>query len=144
MLNLTVSDPGVDEHHFLSELLEYGLTHDQLNVSEILAYESIARRYQLWEDVYATALRESESGDLSSDWLDERRVFLGHSRSKGHALVSPLLEEWVAERLQKESAILKECRKGREERALARGADPEGAAADSGGRSRGRGKKRGK
>ena len=78
--------------------------------------------------------------------LDERRLFLGHARSRGHALVVPQLERWVATKLAEESAVLKERRKGREERALARGAHTEGQrdqpAAAPRGRGRGRGYKR--
>ena len=51
--------------------------------------------------------------------MDERQLFLGQDRGRGKALVCPLLEEWVAERLKSESAVLKERRKGREERMLA-------------------------
>ena len=43
---------------------------------------------------------------------------MGGSRSRGMALVDPALQRWVADRLQAESAILKERRKGREEREL--------------------------
>ena len=41
--------------------------------------------------------------------------------AKGKAFVSPELQEFVAKKLAQESAILKERRKGREERQLARG-----------------------
>jgi len=147
ILRLTASDAGVDEHQFLSELIEQCLSFDQLNGANLLAMESVARRYQLWEEMYSSHLALAESGDSSADWLDERRLFLGHARSRGHALVSPLLEKWVAEKLAEESAVLKERRKGREERALARGAisttdhDKDKDAAAGRARGRGRGNK---
>ncbi len=50
--------------------------------------------------------------------MDERQLFLGQDRGRGKALVCPALEEWVADRLKSESAVLKERRKGREERML--------------------------
>eukprot|EP00973_Karenia_brevis_P023383 3218971-Karenia_brevis.AAC.1 len=49
-LGLTPADPGVDEHHFLSMLLEYGAQYDQLNLANLASFEAIARRYQLWEE----------------------------------------------------------------------------------------------
>ena len=59
-------------------------------------------------------------------------------------MVAPDLEEWVAERMQKEAAVLKERRKGREERLLAQGVDPATATAEEvSGKKRGRGRGRG-
>eukprot|EP00975_Prorocentrum_lima_P046298 9684773-Prorocentrum_lima.AAC.1 len=68
--------------------------YDQFNLGECLVAEAVARRYQLWEETYSAALREAETGDSSGAWLDERHVFLGHARSRGHALVCPELEDW--------------------------------------------------
>ena len=48
----------------------------------------------------------------------ERHLFLGGARPKGSALVAPELEKRVAAQLGKEASILKERRKGREEREL--------------------------
>ena len=50
ILSLSAADPGVDDHYFLSECLEYGLCFDQLNLGELQVFECIARRYQLWEE----------------------------------------------------------------------------------------------
>ena len=80
----------------------------------------------LREEFYSASLRAAESGDdTAGDWLDERRVFLGAPRAQGQALVSPELETHVASRLREEAEVLKERRKAREERHLARpGLDP--------------------
>ena len=48
-------------------------------------------------------------------------LFMGASRPNGRALIAPELTKWISTRLQEEAAILKERRKGREERQLARG-----------------------
>ncbi|CAK0803561.1 unnamed protein product [Prorocentrum cordatum] len=114
ILGLAAADPGVDEHLFLCELIETASTADQLNLPGCEAFELAARRFQLWEEVYSEALRQVEVAGTagatadSDGWLDERRIFLGGTRSKGHALVSPPLEKHAAERMQEESAILKE------------------------------------
>ncbi|CAK0853345.1 unnamed protein product [Prorocentrum cordatum] len=75
VLGLVSTDPGVEEHSFLCELIETAVVRD-------------GRRFQLWEEFYAEALRIAEAGDHGDD-LDERRLFLGNHRSKGLAMVSP-------------------------------------------------------
>jgi hypothetical protein len=146
VLRLTASDNGVDDHCFLSDVIETAVCCDQLNVSELQCFEKIARRLQLWEEVYSVKLRKAEGGEEVDGWLDERAIFLGQGKSRGHALVCPLLEEWVAKQLEKESAVLKERRKAREERQLAGGltaSTTEGGASSGGGGYRGRGRGRG-
>ncbi|CAK0852117.1 unnamed protein product [Prorocentrum cordatum] len=105
ILGLAAADPGVDEHLFLCELIETASTADQLNLPGVRAGSQV--------EVSGTAGATADS----DGWLGERRIFLGGSRSKGHALVAPSLEKHVAEKMQEESAILKERRKGREGRA---------------------------
>lgn len=46
---------------------------------------------------------------------------MGGDFGRGRALIAPELQEWIASRLRDEAAVLKEKRKGREERQLARG-----------------------
>ena len=108
-LRLAPYDEGVEEHGMVSEVIEVALTYVQLNGSELRCLEHLCRRYQLWEAFYADALEAADHGS---------------TRSLGVALVSPELEEWVAGRLQKEAAILKERRKAREEGQLGRGPAP--------------------
>jgi hypothetical protein len=148
-LGLQADDVGVDDHLFLSEIIEEASCVDQVNVAELMFMERVARRYQMWEQMYAAALRKAEAGDASGAWLDEREIFLGNERSRGHALICPELEKWVAGRLAEESAVLKERRKGREERLLAGGitnevtAGKDTSAADTSGGRKGRGRGRG-
>ena len=133
----TAGDHGVDEHLYLSTLLEQGVVSDRYNISESLTFESIPRRCQLWEVVYSAALAEADAGNVAEEWLDESRLFLGQPRARAHALISPELEKHVASQLAEESAVLKERHKGREEKQLSRGGVPAAAApaasADSGG-----------
>ena len=118
MQHLTASDVGVEDHKFLSEVLEAACCYDQLNAGELLSLEMVARRYQLWEEMYATSLRQGVSGGDVAPWVDECTLFLGEDKGQGAALVSPDLEQWVAAEMQKESAVLKERRKAREERTM--------------------------
>ena len=118
VLSLTASDPFVDYHLFLSELLGTALVYDQLNIPDLAAFEMAARRYQLYKEIYANSLRSAEGGEGADLWLDERQLCLGHDRSRGKALVCPELEACVAS----QSSVLKERRMGREELSLASGA----------------------
>ncbi|CAK0900803.1 unnamed protein product, partial [Prorocentrum cordatum] len=130
VLGLVSTDPGVEEHSFLCELIETAVARGGLNVAALEAFETVSRRFQLWEEFYAEALRIAEASDHGDD-LGERRLFLGSHRSKGLAIASPELEQHVATKLQEESAVLKERRKGREERRLAR-TDPTRPSTSSG------------
>ncbi|CAK0855849.1 unnamed protein product, partial [Prorocentrum cordatum] len=118
-LGATTSDPGIDEHLFLSECIQHGLQYDQLNICNLACFESMARRYQLWEERYQERIRASTEGSVAAGLAAERHLFLGGDRAKGYALISPELERWVAKRMEEQAAVLKERRKGREERALA-------------------------
>ncbi|CAK0904561.1 unnamed protein product, partial [Prorocentrum cordatum] len=81
-IGLSMSDNGVDEHLFLSELLEWALCHDFLGFGSFFIGEHISRRYQLWEEVYSHALLEREAGASAAEGVDERRIFLGARRKR--------------------------------------------------------------
>ena len=85
VLGLVSTDPGVEEHSFLCELIETAVARDGINVAALESFETVSRRFQLWEEFYAEALRIAEAGDHGDD-LDERRLFLGNHRSKGLAM----------------------------------------------------------
>ena len=142
-MQLSASDVGVDEHKFLSEILEQAMTYDQLQCGELLCMEGIARRYQMWEEVYSATLKQADAGADAAPWMDERTLFLGE-RNRGHALISPELEERVANELAKESAILKERRKGREDKLLRQAEMDNIAGPFAGDQARPRGRGRGR
>ena len=48
-MGLSSSVPGVDEHHFLCEMLGHGTQFDQLNLRDLSLGEAVSRRLQLWE-----------------------------------------------------------------------------------------------
>ena len=120
-LGLGANDDGVEEHQFLSELLEASMHFDQLNSPDLVVLEHISRRYQLWEEIYADVLRDKSNGARGSRGLDteERSLYLGTGASTTAALVAPELQAHVATKAGERSAILRERRKGREERLLA-------------------------
>ena len=131
-MSLSLADAGVDEHLFLSECLEYFATYDQINLGESAGLECILRRYQLWEERYASRLRSSTEGGFGGASA-ERHLFTSGDRASGASLVAPLLTRSVADRMQEEAAVLKERRKGREERVLVDSAFGLAARPDGGG-----------
>lgn len=142
MLGVSAADAGVDEHAFLSDLLELGGGFDQCNLSELAVFEAVARRYQLWEERYGEKLRSATEGSAAAGGMAyERSLFLGGQARHRGALVSPALQRWIADRMGEDSAVLKERRKGREERELLASATGSGNST-GGGRANG-GKKGG-
>ena len=114
------ADGGIDEHLFLSEVLESCISFDQVNAGELLCMEHVSRRYQMWEEIRGSALREAESG-RGADMLEEReRYFRGVQLTRDLALVCPELTKWVAEEVKESSSVLKERRKARTEVASAK------------------------
>ncbi len=106
LLRLGAADPGVDESAFLHELIEVAACRDQLNLAALECFELVSSRLQLWEETYSAQLRRAESGDTGTAWLDERAIFFGAGRSRGHALVRPTWEIYVVDKLASESAVL--------------------------------------
>ena len=49
-MELSSSDPGVDEHLFFFELLGHRSQCDQLNLPHLALGEAVSRRLQLWEE----------------------------------------------------------------------------------------------
>ena len=65
VLKVSASDNGVDDHLFLSELLETAACEDQLSCVNSQVVEKVARRLQSWEEVYAQQLRVAAAGEGS-------------------------------------------------------------------------------
>eukprot|EP00973_Karenia_brevis_P056924 7918184-Karenia_brevis.AAC.1 len=84
-------------------------------MANIASAELLVRQLQLIEQKHAERLPgSSEDGDSGM------HLFLGTSNTRGGICVAPSLSEYIAEEAKKESAVLKEQRKAREERSLAR------------------------
>ena len=115
-LGLSTSDPGVEEHGVLSDLLDTAVQFDSLNLPELLCFEMVARRYQVWEQFYKEDLRRANHSSSLQTALDaeERDLYMGMRFSRGTALVCPKLESFVADVLKDRAALSKEKRKARE------------------------------
>ena len=81
-MGLSSSDPGVDEHLFLCELLGHGSQYDQHDLPDLALGEVVSRRLAMWEGRYAEKLRASTAGGVTTGHATERHLFLGGARPK--------------------------------------------------------------
>ena len=105
----------MEEHQFLSEILEMAVAQDGLNPPALRIFEMAARRYQLYEQLYADVLKSADAKVSGAQVLqhDEKRLFLGVASSRGLAMVSPLLEKHVSQHLQERSTLAQGAEKGK-------------------------------
>lgn len=118
-------DAGVSEHKTICRALEAAACYDQCNIFNSGAVEVLIRKLQLIEEKHRDRLLQNQG---HQDYGDDAHLYLGGSGPRGGAAVCPALQTWIAEELSRESAVLKEKRKAREERSLAR---PKGGAKGS-------------
>ena len=106
------TDPGIEQHLFLCRTFDAATTVDQLGLVNCLSFELMGRQLQLIEE------RQSERGPRGQAVTesDDAHLFIGVGGSRALTVVCPELREWIAEELRKESSVLKERRKAREER----------------------------
>ena len=69
-LGLSAAAEGMEEHLFISEVLEVALGYDSLNVGELQCFEMLARRYQMWEQLYGQALRDADARTSTASSFD--------------------------------------------------------------------------
>jgi hypothetical protein len=101
-------------HGVLSEIYEYMVIYDQLDVVNLASAECLLRHMQMTE-ARVKKLQESKRD------FDANEYYLGRTRRTGGALICPALTKWVAEQATADSAILKEQRRAEEERKAQRG-----------------------
>ena len=111
---LQPSDIGVIDHEGACRALQVMASYDQLDMPNVASAELIARRLQLAEERHKDRL--GGEGTASEDL----HLYLGTDPTRGNLCVCPALSDWVGKELAAESAVMKERRKAKEERALAR------------------------
>ncbi|CAK0857511.1 unnamed protein product [Prorocentrum cordatum] len=117
--SLSIADLGVSDHETAMKALEYALTYDQVNAAEVSFVELLLRRAQLAEYRYKHRLFRTD-GQVDA-LLQDEFLHLGVGETRGQLMLCPLLEEFVASELHRESTIAKESRKLNEERRLQAG-----------------------
>ena len=105
------------EQETLCRILESMATYDQIDVFNSAAAEVVVRKIQLIEEKHRDRLLQHQG---LVDQGDDINLFTGAPGTRGGACVAPALQSWIAEQLAKESSVLKERRKAREERILAK------------------------
>lgn len=121
-MRLSAADVGVGLHEACCLTLEAMCSYDQLNCANLAAAEHAARQAQLTDERWKE--RATGSADSADQHL-EFHLFAG-TGTRGYLCICPALAEWISDELKRESAINKERRKAREERALARTAGARG------------------
>ncbi|CAK0825147.1 unnamed protein product, partial [Prorocentrum cordatum] len=117
--SLSIADPGVSDHETAMKAAGYALTYDQVNAAELSFVELLLRRAQLAEYRYKHKLLWTD-GQVDA-LLQDEFLYLGVGETRGQLMICPLLEEFVASELHRESTISKESRKLNEERRLQAG-----------------------
>ena len=97
----------------LSEVLDYAVTVDQLDIVNLVSFEMLVRFMQHQE---AEVKKKMESRKE----FDSGIYYLGRNRKTAGTLICPALVEFAAKRASEGYQILKEQRKAAEERKMAK------------------------
>mmetsp|Transcript_26387 Transcript_26387/g.57288 ORF Transcript_26387/g.57288 Transcript_26387/m.57288 type:complete len:387 (+) Transcript_26387:759-1919(+) len=119
-LNLT--DWGVVQHQVALRTVALAGCSDQLDLTNLAAVEHLLREAQMVEYHYKNLERDVDVKGKGKQGLpnEEMDLFLGAGKSSHDAMVCPELMDHVAKAMERDALILKQSRKAREERALAR------------------------
>jgi hypothetical protein len=117
----------VTDHGEILRAIQYGLEYDQVDGFNLCLVEHLLRRAQMIEYYHRERLRQelslgtsSAKGSAAGVEFEEQNAFLGTSGSDGALMVCPELMSFVSKEMERQSAVDKQSRKAREERALRR------------------------
>lgn len=99
-------DRSIHEDECLARILDAAVCYDALNVANLACMELVCRRRQL--------LAEAHSQNPAAPSYLGAEHFLGQTYKAGGGIVTPVLAEHVAKRLQQQSQIWKEKREAEE------------------------------
>ena len=132
---------GVQEHETIMQALELMVGYDGLDVTNVAGAELLLRKAQLIEYSYSdagpaaagSAASSGEGGNKKKGGAgkgggragvyDESQIFMGAHKEFGDTLLDPQLLDYVAKEVERDAQVMKQVRKAREERILARKAD---------------------
>ena len=92
------------------------MEYDQLDACNLACFELICRELQMIEDRHAERLFQGD--EQAKEKAEEYSILMSIQSST--TCMSPKLKEFLANELSKQAAVLKERRKAREKRVLAR------------------------
>ena len=116
------SDLGVLEHESIMRMVHHLAEYDQLDMTNVAGVEVMLGRAQMIEHFHRERQRMEMSGGKEKLPIDreEADIFMGATHGETSLMVRPLLVSHIAKELERQSAIDKQARKAREERALRR------------------------
>ena len=126
---LPEGDRSSYEDEVLARVIDLALTYDYLNISNLASMELVVRRRQLIAEAHA-------SSPGAPSYLGAEH-FMGQTYKAGGGVVVPTLTDFVSQKMQAQSAILKEKRKLAEAKSEGKGkkgnpkASPKGGGASS-------------
>ena len=101
----------------MCRVLETACCYDQLDTANLASFEFVCRQIQTTEERLKEKFTTGQ--DASVDLF-----LMSGSSSRASLCICPALSAWVATEAAKDTAVLKERRKAREERALLKPAGP--------------------
>ena len=110
---LTDADPWVIQHESSCRVLETCICYDQVNGASLACIELVCRNIQIAEDVLSHKFQDNHSDHATDLFL------MSGASHRSQLCICPDLKAYTAAETAKESAVLKERRKAREERILA-------------------------
>ena len=125
---LVPGDYGVGIHATAMRCLAAAACQDQLDLPNLCFAELLAREAQMIEHHYRNEekareeKKRKEKGGKGGVGMptDEAELFLGAGKNFTEVMLCPTLSEFVSKQLERDAAIMKQSRKAREERALAK------------------------
>ena len=123
VFRLSKGDYGLGLHELALRALGHMQEYDCLNLPNIAAVEDLLRAAQLIEYVYyqdhiagELGKGQGKNGGMRAGLVDEAHIFTGAHRDSGECMVAPELLDYVAKEVERDASIMKQIRKGREER----------------------------
>ena len=114
---LQYNQVGASEHQVIMQILHYAATYDQLDVSQLVSMELLARRAQMIELKYKHKFALAGSSGDGADPYEDAHLYMGLSETRNLLCVCPALERSVGAELKDEAKLLESRRKAHEERA---------------------------
>ena len=111
LTRLSFTDGHMTEYSVIAKVIEFGIYHDQLMVCNLVAFELLARRFQLIEEKYKFRLPQFDQQKPGLDPENDSALFLGlgaqSMAGRMSVCVMPELAAFIGEELQKEASINK-------------------------------------
>ena len=116
------ADFGVLEHEAIMRMIHHLAEYDQMDMTNLAGVEVMLRRAQMIEHFHRERQRLEAVGGKEKLPIDreEADIFMGTVGGETSLMVCPTLVSHIAKELERQSAIDKQARKAREERALRR------------------------